>query len=381
MAPHRRSEDMELSSDSDAAAPAAGWSTSRVLGCAALACAACAAGGFAAGGMACRPAGKKTAIVSETRRADKAMATRSEKDSFGPIDVPADRLWGAQTQRSLQNFPIGDAPDKMPLPVIRAFGKLKKCCAKYNMDAGRLSKEMGEAMMKAADEVATGVHDSHFPLVTFQTGSGTQSNMNVNEVISNRANQLLGAELGTMSPVHPNDHVNMGQSSNDSFPTAMHMAAVEEIHLRLLPGLERLEKALQAKSEEWAGIIKIGRTHCQDATPCVGGVLWLRRAGAGRHPAGAGFAARAVRPRPRRHRSRHWAEHQEGLRGGHCGDDRGGDRRAGRSRPLPTSSSPSPPTTRWWSARGRSRRWLAASTRLPTTCGCWARALALGSES
>jgi len=195
------------------------------------------------------------------------MATRSEKDSFGPIDVPADRLWGAQTQRSLQNFPIGDTPDKMPLPVIRAFGKLKKCCAKYNMEAGKLSKEVGEAMMTAADEVATGVHDSHFPLVTFQTGSGTQSNMNVNEVISNRANQLLGAELGAMSPVHPNDHVNMGQSSNDSFPTAMHMAAVEEIHRRLLPGLERLEKALQGKSEEWASIIKIGRTHCQDATP------------------------------------------------------------------------------------------------------------------
>merc|ERR1719401_1219426 len=121
--------------------------------------------------------------------------------------------------------------------------------------------------MQAAEEVATGVHDSHFPLVTFQTGSGTQSNMNVNEVISNRANQLLGAELGAMSPVHPNDHVNMGQSSNDSFPTAMHMAAVEEIHGRLLPGLERLARALQAKSEEWNGIIKIGRTHCQDATP------------------------------------------------------------------------------------------------------------------
>merc|ERR1719401_3273383 len=141
------------------------------------------------------------------------------------------------------------------------------CCAKYNLAAGKLSKEVGDAMMQAAEEVATGVHDSHFPLVTFQTGSGTQSNMNVNEVISNRANQLLGAELGAMSPVHPNDHVNMGQSSNDSFPTAMHMAAVEEIHRRLLPGLERLEKALQGKSEEWASIIKIGRTHCQDATP------------------------------------------------------------------------------------------------------------------
>merc|ERR1719356_302150 len=155
----------------------------------------------------------------------------------------------------------------MPIAVVRAFGTLKMCCAKYNLAAGKLSKEVGDAMIQAAGEVAKGVHDSHFPLVIFQTGSGTQSNMNVNEVISNRANQLLGAELGAMSPVHPNDHVNMGQSSNDSFPTAMHMAAVEEIHARLLPGLEKLRSALQAKSEEWSDIIKIGRTHCQDATP------------------------------------------------------------------------------------------------------------------
>merc|ERR1719356_109670 len=155
----------------------------------------------------------------------------------------------------------------MPIAVVRAFGTLKMCCAKYNLAGGKLSKEVGEAMMTAADEVANGDHDSHFPLVTFQTGSGTQTNMNVNEVISNRANQILGMELGSMSPVHPNDHVNMGQSSNDSFPTAMHIAAVAEIHKRLLPGLKKLHGALQAKSEEWSDIIKIGRTHCQDATP------------------------------------------------------------------------------------------------------------------
>jgi fumarate hydratase class II len=193
--------------------------------------------------------------------------TRLEHDSFGPIEVASDRLWGAQTQRSLQNFPIGDSADRMPLAIIHAFGILKKCCAQYNMDTGEIDKTIGPLMVTAADEVAKGLHDSHFPLVIYQTGSGTQTNMNVNEVIANRANQLKGMKLGTQSPVHPNDHVNRGQSSNDSFPTAMHIAAVSEIHKRLLPGLEKLRKALEAKSKEFESIIKIGRTHCQDATP------------------------------------------------------------------------------------------------------------------
>jgi len=210
------------------------------------------------------PASKESVNIGEV---GDRQATRTEKDSFGPIEVLSYKLWGAQTQRSLENFPIGDASDQMPLAVIRAFGVLKKCCAKYNMQADKLNATSCEAMVRACDEISAGVHNAEFPLVIFQTGSGTQTNMNVNEVIANRANQILGSALGSQSPVHPNDHVNMGQSSNDSFPTAMHIAAVEEIYVRLLPGLDRLAKALEAKSKEWADIIKIGRTHCQDATP------------------------------------------------------------------------------------------------------------------
>jgi fumarate hydratase class II len=190
-----------------------------------------------------------------------------EKDSFGPIEVASDRLWGAQTQRSLQNFPIGDAADKMPLAIPHAYGVLKKCCTQYNLDIGDLPTEVCPAMIQACDEIKSGKWDDHFPLVIYQTGSGTQTNMNVNEVIANRANQILGKELGTQSPVHPNDHANRGQSSNDSFPTAMHIAAATEVHKRLIPGLERLLAALEAKSKEFEKIIKIGRTHCQDATP------------------------------------------------------------------------------------------------------------------
>merc|ERR1719399_1316999 len=195
------------------------------------------------------------------------LSTRTESDAFGPIEVSTDVLWGAQTQRSLQNFPIGGSAARMPEPVIKAYGVLKKCATQYNMDAGLMDKKVGGAIVAAADEVIAGTLADHFPLVVFQTGSGTQTNMNCNEVISNRAIQMLGGEVGSKVPVHPNDHVNMGQSSNDSFPTAMHIAAVDEIHRKLLPGLERLRGALEAKAQEFLRIIKIGRTHCQDATP------------------------------------------------------------------------------------------------------------------
>ncbi|KAJ8654510.1 fumarate hydratase, mitochondrial [Lichtheimia ornata] len=191
---------------------------------------------------------------------------RVERDTFGELQVPADRYWGAQTQRSLQNFDIGGPGERMPAPLIQAFGILKKAAATVNMTYG-LDPEIGEAIQKAADEVISGKLMDHFPLVVWQTGSGTQTNMNVNEVISNRAIELLGGELGSKKPVHPNDHVNMSQSSNDTFPTAMHIAAVMEISNRLLPALTSLRFALQAKSEEFSHIIKIGRTHLQDATP------------------------------------------------------------------------------------------------------------------
>ncbi|MFW5833594.1 MAG: class II fumarate hydratase [Pseudomonadota bacterium] len=191
--------------------------------------------------------------------------TRTESDTFGPIEVPADRYWGAQTQRSLQNFEIGT--ETMPKPLVRALGIVKLAASRVNQKLGVLSHELGAAMEQAAQEVVDGKLDDHFPLVVWQTGSGTQSNMNANEVISNRANEILGQPLGTKKPVHPNDHVNMGQSSNDTFPTAMHIAAAEEASNRLIPALQHLEAALRAKEEAFAPIIKIGRTHTQDATP------------------------------------------------------------------------------------------------------------------
>lgn len=191
--------------------------------------------------------------------------TRTETDSFGPLEVPADKYWGAQTQRSLGNFKI--AGETMPLPLIRALGIVKMAAAKTNMSLDNLEKDIGDAIVSAAAEVAEGRLDAHFPLVVWQTGSGTQSNMNANEVISNRAIEILGGEMGSKSPVHPNDHCNRGQSSNDTFPTAMHIAAAEETSLRLLPALRHFHAALAAKSEAWADIIKIGRTHLQDATP------------------------------------------------------------------------------------------------------------------
>jgi len=192
-------------------------------------------------------------------------ATRSETDSFGPIDVPADKLWGAQTQRSFQNFKIGG--ERMPTPLIRAFGLLKQAAAEANMAMGKLDKKTGKAIAAASAEVASGQLDDHFPLVVWQTGSGTQTNMNLNEVIANRANEMLGGKRGDKKPVHPNDQVNYGQSSNDSFPTAMHIAAVQQVHDAVLPALDHLAKALEGKSKEFTKIIKIGRTHLQDATP------------------------------------------------------------------------------------------------------------------
>lgn len=191
---------------------------------------------------------------------------REEKDTFGPIKVPAEKYWGAQTQRSLENFRIAQDLDRMPIPLIRAFAVLKKCAARTNKNFG-LKEDISDAIIKAADDIINGKLDDNFPLVVWQTGSGTQTNMNVNEVISNKAFEYLGGKLGEKSTVHPNDHVNMSQSSNDSFPTAMHIATIVETHKVLLPALEGLAKALEAKSNEFEKIIKIGRTHTQDATP------------------------------------------------------------------------------------------------------------------
>ena len=192
-------------------------------------------------------------------------STRTETDSFGPLEVPSDRYWGAQTQRSLGNFKIGT--ETMPPPLVRALGIIKRAAALTNNDLDNLDDEIARAISAAAQEVIDGTLDDNFPLVVWQTGSGTQSNMNANEVISNRAIELMGGEMGSKQPVHPNDHCNRSQSSNDTFPTAMHISAVEELHHRLLPALAHLRGALAAKSEAWAGIIKIGRTHLQDATP------------------------------------------------------------------------------------------------------------------
>ncbi len=191
--------------------------------------------------------------------------TRTETDSFGPLEVPSDKYWGAQTQRSIMNFPIGW--EKQPVAIVRALGVIKKACAQANIELGSLDADRGAAIVQAAGEVFEGKFDDNFPLVVWQTGSGTQSNMNSNEVIANRAIEIMGGEIGSKDPVHPNDHCNMGQSSNDTFPTAMHIATAMTAHDVLIPGLEKLHAALQAKVEEFDGIIKIGRTHTQDATP------------------------------------------------------------------------------------------------------------------
>jgi fumarate hydratase class II len=192
-------------------------------------------------------------------------ATRTETDSFGPLEVPSDKYWGAQTQRSILNFPIGW--EKQPIAVVRALGVIKQACAEANKASGKLPAEKADAMIQAASEVVAGDLDAHFPLVVWQTGSGTQSNMNANEVVANRAIEILGGVLGSKDPVHPNDHCNMGQSSNDTFPTAMHIATAMTARDVTLPGLRKLAEALEAKVAAFEGIIKIGRTHTMDATP------------------------------------------------------------------------------------------------------------------
>ena len=190
---------------------------------------------------------------------------RKESDSLGVIEVPSDKYWGAQTQRSIQNFAIGN--EKMPIELIKAFASLKLAAAKANKKLNLLEKKIADAICHVAQEIINGKHDTNFPLSVWQTGSGTQTNMNINEVIANRAIELLGGTIGDKNPVHPNDHVNKGQSSNDSFPTAMHITTVQAIKNKLLPALELLEQKLQQKTTEFADIIKIGRTHLQDATP------------------------------------------------------------------------------------------------------------------
>jgi fumarate hydratase class II len=194
--------------------------------------------------------------------------SRTETDSLGAIEVPGDRYWGAQTQRSLHHFSSGDpAADRMPMEVVRALALLKKAAAMVNADRGLLDRQLADLIVAAADEILDGALDEHFPLFVWQTGSGTQTNMNVNEVISNRAIEMAGGELGSKVPVHPNDHVNMSQSSNDTFPTAMHIAAAEQLLHRVLPAVRALRDALDAKATAWADIVKIGRTHLQDAVP------------------------------------------------------------------------------------------------------------------
>ena len=276
----------------------------------------------------------------------KKKPTRTETDTFGPIEVAADKYWGAQAQRSLGNFKIGW--EKQPLPIVRALGIVKRAAAETNMALGRLDKTLGDAIVKAAQEVSEGKLDEHFPLVVWQTGSGTQSNMNANEVISNRAIEMLGGEMGSKKPVHPNDHVNMSQSSNDTYPTAMHIACAEEIVHRLLAGAAA---AAQRAERQGAGV----DGHHQDRAHAYAGrhpahagagVLRLHRAGRERHQAHRADAARADGAGAGRHRGRHRAQCAEGLRR----DDRRAHRRdhaACRSRARPTSSRRWRRTTRW----------------------------------
>ena len=220
-----------------------------------------------------------------------SKTTRIEKDTFGDIEVPNDRYYGAQTQRSLQNFRIGG--ERFPREFIYALGIVKKAAARVNVKLGKLDGKLLPAIEQAADEVIAGKLDDHFPLVVWQTGSGTQTNMNANEVIGNRASELLGGVLGSKKPVHPNDHVNMSQSTNDSFPTSMHVAVVDRVHNGRLPALKRLEEALEAKSKQFAHIVKIGRTHLMDATPLTMGQTFSGYAAQIR---GAAAAVRAALP-------------------------------------------------------------------------------------
>src|SRR3954470_7152713 len=195
-----------------------------------------------------------------------SSSTRTESDSFGPIEVPADAYWGAQTERSIENFPFGPR-EQMPLEIVHALGFIKQAAARVNARIGGLEPNIAETIQQAAAEVARGDLDSQFPLVIWQTGSGTQSNMNANEVIAGRANEILTGQRGGKSPVHPNDHVNQSQSSNDCFPTAMHVAAGRAVHMKLLPALRKMHDRLADQASRWDSIVKIGRTHLQDATP------------------------------------------------------------------------------------------------------------------
>ena len=278
--------------------------------------------------------------------------TRTETDSFGPLEVPADKYWGAQTQRSIMNFPIGW--EKQPIAIVRALGVIKKACAQANVASGKLDATLGNAIIQAAGEVVDGKFDDNFPLVVWQTGSGTQSNMNANEVIANRAIEILGGVIGSKDPVHPNDHCNMGQSSNDTFPTAMHISTAMTARDVLLPGLEKLHAACRQKCEEFDGIIKIGRTHTQDATPLTlcAGIFRLHPSGRHGHPAGQGRAGADLRTGAGRHRRRHRPEHRQ----------RAGTRPlrptwptspACPLSPRPTSSRRWPPMTPWSKSRAR----------------------------
>ncbi len=255
-------ERLRLDAD-PAVADAAGWAAARLRG---------AQGAAAAPGAASSRRDQMTATAADAPPGTGESGWRSESDSMGRIDVPAEHYWGAQTQRSLLHFSIGG--DRMPIEVAHAFGIVKKAAAQVNAGAGRLAADKADALCAAADEVIAGTLDAEFPLFVWQTGSGTQSNMNVNEVIANRASQRLGGKLGSKSPVHPNDDVNMGQSSNDTFPTAMHVAAVLQLRHLLLPSLEALHGAIAAKSKLWADVVKIGRTHLQDAVPLTVGQEW-----------------------------------------------------------------------------------------------------------
>ena len=257
-------------------------------------------------------------VETRTRANAQMTKTRTETDTFGPIEVAADRYWGAQAQRSLGNFKIGW--EKQPAPIVRALGIVKRAAAETNMALGKLDAKLGETIVKAAQEVIEGKLDSHFPLVVWQTGSGTQSNMNANEVISNRAIEMLGGVMGSKKPVHPNDHVNMAQSSNDTYPTAMHIACAEQVTHELMPALAHLHAALKKKSADFNHIIKIGRTHTQDATPLTlgqefGGYAAQVSSSIHRikHQANAGGA---LRTRPRRHSCWHGTQRAEGLRRG-----------------------------------------------------------------
>ena len=220
------------------------------------------------------PSGAQAPTVHDVPIGLTATGTRRETDSLGAVDVPADHYWGAQTQRSLEHFDIGGAGDRMPIEVYRAYGYVKKAAAQVNTEAGRLPRWMGDLISRVADEVIAGQLDDEFPLYVWQTGSGTQSNMNLNEVISNRCIQLLGGELGAKAPVHPNDHVNMAQSSNDTFPTAMHIAAKAMLDDHLVPRIGKLTDAIGDKATRWADVVKIGRTHLEDATPLTVGQEW-----------------------------------------------------------------------------------------------------------